>query len=370
MAGGIVGAVRGLMKTAHEWPEWIYWEQLATQSWGEVAGADQPVFGYLPGIAALVTPFFAVPHPLGAILFATMNAASCVGIVMLLRAEFRSGGKVVQLPLAVMTSYSLYLATQNNQLVAPSMYLTLLAYRLLMRRSWFGSVALGFAVLIKTLPATLFLLFTFLRRFRLAFVGGLILVAASVGLSTMTEGFEVAFDAHAAYPEQIKAQDPNLVLTEGVEPRSFRSNMSLQASIVRLAPWIGETFALILNRTIFWGTLLFVCYLAFVAGKREPIPNAMFALWIAWTTLAAPFGRYYYVALLLPALWLCWPAGLTRDRARWAQVILWLLALTPIATRSGNAVPYVLLTIFTFGWCARRCLRELRGRAEQTGATA
>jgi hypothetical protein len=360
MVGAFAGAVYAFGKSSQGLPEWSFWEQLAGQSWGAVAGADRPIFGYMPGFAALVRPFFAVPSPIGALLFVAMNVASCFGILTLLRVEFREGGKLVQLPLVVMTSCVFYLATQNNQVVAPSVFLTLLGYRLLMRTSWWGSAVIGFAVLIKTLPATLFLLFTLLRRFRLAFLGGVILVVASVGLSTMVEGFDVSFDAHKAFPLQVRSQDPNRVLTEGVTPRSFAGNISLAASVVRLAPWIGGTTALVVNRVIFWSTLLLVSLFAFRAGRCRSVPISILALWISWTILAAPFGRYYYAVFLLPAWWLCWPEGRTDSHPWWFRISLWLVALLPLATRSSNAIPYVLLTSGTFVACAYRCRRDIQ----------
>ena len=363
--GVVLGVARGFQKTAKAWPEWIYWKQIATQPWESVVGPDRFIFGYLPGFALFVKPFFALPSPFGALLFAVVNAASCVGILLLLRAGIWKGSQRLHLALAAMTAITMYLSVQNNQVVAPSLFLTLLAYVLMMRNAWLGSVALAGAILIKTIPATFLLLFTLIRRFRLAFLAGVIMLGVSVTASIMFEGVDVAMRAHAGFVEQVSAQDPGRVLTEGVTRRANSDNKSLSAAIVKLAPWIGNTPALILMRSMCWGTLILASYLSFFGIRRGCRSISILALWLSWTIVAAPFGRYYYLLFLLPACWLFWPKGPPSRHALPVQAGLWSLALIPLASRSLDGFPYTLLTVMAFGWCAYNCNRELGANGEQ-----
>ncbi len=356
--GIAVGAVRGYQKALGSRPEWTFWDQLATQPWESVAGADQPIFGYLPGFAVVLKPFFMLPSPLGLLLFLTINAASCVGILIILRGQFWNNGGRVHPALALMTAITMYFSLQNNQVVAPSLLLTLIAYFQILRNQKLGSIALAVAILVKTLPATFLLLFTLIKRFRLSFLAGVALLALSVLLSALTEGMDVSTHAHLNLLEQFRAQDPNRVLTDGVVPSSLENNTSLSSIVVQLAPYIGNTPAYILNLVIFWSTLLLACYLSFTASRRTRNPPLILALWLCWTIMAAPFGRYYYLLFLLPAWWLLWPKAALQRHAVAVTIALWLLALSPLASKSTTV--FVALVVFTFLWSVKSILQDLQ----------
>ncbi len=356
--GILAGVVRGYQKAVDSRPEWNYWEHLATSSWQDVVGADQPVFGYLPGFAALVKPFFVFEQPIGLLLFLVVNAACSVGILIILRDRFWNDGDRLHPALALMTAITVFLGLQNNQVVAPSLLLTLIAFFAIMRNQKVGVIALSLAVLVKTLPATCFLLFALIRRFWLAVLAGLVLAVLSFTLSTLTDGMTVSFEAHLGFLEQVSAQDPNRILTEGVAPSSLNDNASLKSVIVQLAPHIGSTAAYVLNLVIFLGTLVIVCYLSYTASRRLNNLNSILALWLCWTILAAPFGRYYYLGFLLPAWWLLLPKATPEGHSVRALAGLVFVALLPLASRSTEV--FVGLVVLTFFLCVRQVRFELR----------
>ncbi|MHC4955484.1 MAG: glycosyltransferase 87 family protein [Planctomycetota bacterium] len=358
-----VGAARAVQKAGRAWPEWIHWWRVARQPWQSIAGPDKEIFGYLPGFAAIMKAVFAVPPPTRAYLFATLNALFCVGILVILRAWYWRSDRRIHLALATMTAVTLYMSVQNNQVVAPSMLLALVAFGLIMRSAWFGSFALACAILIKPLPATLFLLLTLIQRFRFALVAGVVTLAVSVASLAMTEGLDISVDAHRGFPAQLRAQDPNRTLTEGVRPITYSDNQSVSAAIARLGPWIGNVSALVLNRLVFWGSLLLASYLSFAAARRGVSPVVILAMWLAWTIFATPYCRYYYTLFLLPAWWLFWPKGSPREHPARVHAALWCLALLPIATRTEYFGPYVLLSVMTFAWSAIHCYREIGAQA-------
>ena len=150
----------------------------------------------------------------------------------------------------------------------------------------------------------------------------------------------------------------NRVLTDGVVPSSLENNTSLSSIVVQLAPYIGNTPAYILNLVIFWSTLLLACYLSFTASRRTRNPPLILALWLCWTIMAAPFGRYYYLLFLLPAWWLLWPKAALQRHAVAVTIALWLLALSPLAGKSTTV--FVVLVVFTFLWSVKCILQDLR----------
>lgn len=356
--GIVAGILRGWQKAIAGRPEWSYWEQLATQSWQDVSGADKDIFGYLPGFALLVKPFFLV-EPVGLVVFLLLNAICAVGIIIMLRRYFRPDDERVHPALLLMTTIALYLSLQNNQVVVPSMFLTLVGYFAIMNHSGRGVVALAMAILIKTLPATLFLLLALIGRLRLAIAAGLVLAALSFSLAGISEGWRVSFDAHIGFVEQVSAQNPNRALADTQAPPSLSNNTSLSAAVVQLAPVLGNTLPRIMNLVIFLGSLALVGYLSFASSRRLDNTAMVLALWLSWTIMAAPFGRYYYLVFLLPAWWLLWPKAPASDHPVWRPGALWLIALLPLASRSGSV--FLLLVIGTFVACAWHVYRDLQG---------
>jgi hypothetical protein len=365
--GIIAGIVRAWQKAMAARPEWSYWEQLAMHPWQDVAGADKDIFGYLPGFAAVVKPFFLAPHPLGLLAFLSLNAVCSIGMVLILRRYFWPVGERIHPAMLLMTGICIFLALQNNQVVVPSMYLTLVGFFAIMANRLLGSIALAIAVLVKTLPATLFLLLALIERFRLAVIAGIMLVVLSVSLSTLTDGWQTSFDAHLDFVEQVSAQNPNRTLTDSEAPRSIGNNTSLSAAIVQLAPALGPVVPRLLNLAIFLGTLALVCYLSFVSSRRLGNAPLVLALWLCWTILAAPFGRYYYLVFLLPAWWLLWPKNPAGGYSKSLLAGLWFVALLPLASRSGAV--FLTLVVVTFTACTWRVFRQLQEAADQEPST-
>ncbi len=365
--GILAGIVRAWQKAAAGRPEWSYWEQLAMHPWQHVAGADKDIFGYLPGFAALIKPFFLLAHPLGLLAFLSLNAICSIGIVFILRQHFWPVGVQIHPAILLMTGISIFLALQNNQVVVPSMYLTLVAFFAIMANRLRGSIALAIAVLVKTLPATLFLLLALINRFRLAVIAGITLGVLSVSLSTLTDGLQTSFDAHLDFVEQVRAQNPNRSLTDSEPPRSIGNNTSLSAAIVQLAPALGPVVPRLMNLAVFVGTLALVCYLSSVSTRRLSNAPLVLALWLCWTILAAPFGRYYYLVFLLPAWWLLWPKYPAGGYSKPVLAGLWFIALLPLASRSGAI--YVTIVVVTFTACTWRVYRELRAATEREALT-
>jgi len=358
LVGIVAGIGRAWQKAIAGRPEWSYWQQLATQSWQDTAGADKEIFGYLPGFALMVKPFFLL-EPLGLVVFLVLNAMCGIGIIIVLRRHFQPDGESAHPALLLMTAIALFLGLQNNQVVIPSMYLTLVAYFSIVNHSKRGAVALALAILIKTLPATLFLLLTLIGRLRLAIVAALVLGILSFSLAGISDGWRSSLDAHLGFVEQVSAQNPNRALTETQAPRSLADNTSLSAAVVRLAPDLGNTLPRILNLGIFLGSLALACYLSFVSSRRLDNAPMVLALWLSWTIMAAPFGRYYYLVFLLPAWWLLWPKAPAGGYSSSALLgALWFIALLPLASRSGPV--FLVLVVGTFVVCAWHVYRGLR----------
>lgn len=82
------------------------------------------------------------------------------------------------------------------------------------------------------------------------------------------------------------------------------------------------------------------------------------ALWLSWTILAAPFGRYYYLVFLLPAWWVLWPKTPAKGYTPLLLGALWFIALLPLASRSGSV--FLVIVISTFIVCAWHVYRDLR----------
>ena len=81
---------------------------------------------------------------------------------------------------------------------------------------------------------------------------------------------------------------------------------------------------------------------------------AWLGLWLSWTVLAAPFGRYYYLLLLTPTWSWLWPrAGGVRSKPLNA-IACWLVALVPLASRSTEV--YVAITVITYVFAVKNLL--------------
>jgi len=348
------GLLKGFQNATAGRPDWCYWEALATQPWMEVVGPDKALFGYLPGFAPLIYPFIALPHQLGLLAFLAINAACCWGIGSVLKRSRHEPERPLPTALVVMLAIPMYFSLQNNQVVAPAALLALCGATWITRGSSWGALALGFAALIKTLPIVLLCPLVLLGHWRMALLAGLALASLSLGLFALTEGISTSLEAHLRVPEQLGAQNPNRILTGGEVPSSYSDNMSLSAAMIGLRGILGDSLTHFVNLGWFAGTLLLTIFATLRGRGRKLPPMAWLGLWLSWTVLAAPFGRYYYLLILTPAWTWLWPTADRSKRRRYTWLVCWLIALAPLTARSSGF--YAPITLITYAACVAKAL--------------
>lgn len=337
----------GLGRAVGQWlkgkPEWSYYRQFVRQPLAEATGPDKPIFGYLPGSKALLAPFVWA-EPLGYILFALLNALACVGIFFLIYRHFAAAGRsplprgLSLLWLSICSAVPIWFALQNNQLIAPAVFLTLLAFSLLaQRRDILAGVVFAFAVMLKTLPLPALLFPLICRRWGTVLTAGVSLAVLSVGLASLTEGVGGGIQSHVDWPSQVIAQSPLNALTKGAEPHSFYSNQSPAAEVVRLARATGI-------KQLVWVhvAVVFASLLALAVCSMRPASERLYWYkvggWLAWIAYAAPFGRYYYLLFLVPALYVLGLRAFARygGKCPICWTLLTLLSMLLMVARSHN----------------------------------
>ncbi len=340
-----LGIGRAAQRWRHNRSEWCYWRMFVEQPMQDVFGAEKPLFGYLPGAKALFIPFVRAGAA-GFAAFATLNAASCIGVVILLarRVRIDEGERsALALPwLLLCCSVPSYFAIQNNQVVAPAVFLSLAAFALLERkRPVLAGCVLAAAALVKTVPVALFLLPLLLRSWRTSLMAVLALLVLSFGLSAATEGVAGSVRYHLHWPAQVLAQDPAVPQTEGGPERSRGVNESPSAEVARLAEvtgtrvWVWGFRAVLVAST----TLLIVVSVA--AQGNAPLFWHKVAAWMAWVPVASPFGCYYYLLFAAPAWYMLIPQGIdtfTSLPSRCRFLPMPLLAIAANYVSAANAV--------------------------------
>jgi len=211
----LAGLGRGVGKWLKNEPEWSYYRQLVYQPLAEVCGPDKPIFGYLPGIKNLLAPFV-LTEPAGYVLFALFNALACIGIYLFVHRHFTDAENnpiprgTSLLWLSICSAIPSWFALQNNQLVAPAVFLTLLAFsQVAQKRDILAGIVFALAIVLKTLtlPALLFPLLC--RRWGVIVATTVSLVILSIGSDCMTEGMHGGIRNHLAWPSQVIAQTPS-----------------------------------------------------------------------------------------------------------------------------------------------------------------
>ena len=332
-------------------PEWPYLRMMALLEPSESMGGDKMCFGYLPGFAAVVRPFF-VNETVGLPLFIAVNLASVVGIFALLRPWLKiddgpsasdavnrlwRDGVLVSLLVA-----PAYLAIQNNQIVAPSVFLLLAAWRWIERGRWtWGASLLSLACLVKSLPLTLvgYLLLT--RRFVTAGLTVAVLGVVSLVACAALFGVGESWRAHLHFPQSVRMQEPARALS-GEPPISYNDNQSLAAIIIQSSAMIGEHAAWLLRYGIFAISALVAGGCTWRFGRETGYERQTFLMWLAWTVLAAPFGRYYYLLFLVP-VWVG-DAGLRKLLKRYP----WLVSFPPLLMYSKNEELLIAVFVLSF----------------------
>lgn len=254
-------------------------------------------------------------------------------------------------------------ALQNNQIVAPAVYLSMLALTLAERGkeksagAWF---ALG--VLLKSLPLPILAFPLLMRRWRMVATACLALGLGSLGLATWTDGWAQSLKHHLAYPAQVLAQSPARAADPTVTPpRSFHHNRSPGAELTRLARATGIKAIAFLHPVFVLGTLALLAVLTVHGGTGSHLFWPRLTAWFAWVAAAAPFGRYYYLLFLLPAIYTagCWALEKSgKDRSLCLAGLAAACALT-LLTRSPNP-SYTLFSVSLLAFSLTRLARMVK----------
>jgi hypothetical protein len=339
--------VMGTRKWMQHQPEWSYYENFVEKPLVETSGPQKAMFGYLPGCRAVLAVFVKT-QPMGYFVFAAFNAACCVGVLrMVCKRQVDSAGEPrAGLWLALCSAVPIVFALQNNQLVAPAVYLSMLAMTLAERGKEKSAGALfALGVMLKTLPLPMLLFALVARRWRLVVVAGLLLGLGSLALTAWTDGWRESVDGHLRYPAQVAAQSPALALDPETIPRSFHHNRSPGAELTRLARATGVPAVAWLHPLLAVLTLAGLVVLSLRGGAAAHLLWPRLTAWLAWVACAAPFGRYYYLLFLVPALYAAglWAMQRAGTRRNACLAVLGVLSILMILTRSPNP-SYALLS--------------------------
>ena len=342
-----VGMVMGTRKWMQHQPEWAYYENYVKKPLVETSGPQKGMFGYLPGCRAVLS-VFVTTQPLGYFVFAVFNAGCCLGVVRMVykRQVDGAGEPRAGLWLALCSAVPIVFALQNNQLVAPAVYLSMLAMTMATRgKEKSAGLLFALGVLLKTLPLPMLMFALVARRWRMVVVAGLSLGLGSLLLAAWTDGWRESVDSHLRYPAQVAAQSPVLALKPETTPRSFHHNRSPGAELARLARATGVPAVAWLHPVLAVLSLAGLVVLSVRGGAAAHLFWPRLTAWLAWVACAAPFGRYYYLLFLVPAihaagLWVLARAGTRRNAC---LAVLGVLSMLMILTRSPNP-SYALLS--------------------------
>lgn len=361
----IMGVGMAVQRYRHGGAEWRHWRAFVLEPMDEVVGPEKHLFGYFPGAKALLVPFVRTGHA-GFAVFALLNVVSCIGALSLLDARIPRGAgpprcDVARPWLLLCGSVPSYLAIQNNQIIAPAVFLALLAFALLQHR-WraLSGCVLAAAALMKTLPAALFLLLLLMRSWRTFLAAALSLALLTLGLSAMTEGVAGSIRHHRAWPGQILAQNPSVSEDEDGQPGSMAKNQSPSAEIARLAELTGTRLWVWLHRAVLLAATALLAAACLPASDNAASFWHKVAAWMAWIPYAAPFGRYYYLLFQVPAWYILGLRVLEAPNA--GRKRLWLLPLPLVAAAAKNytGVNAVIVSVTFFAILA---LLAAEGRA-------
>lgn len=304
----ILAGINGAhLKGTHGRPEWSYYRELTSLTLEEATGPDKMIFGYLPGIKAILSPFLLV-EPAGLYLFILANTIAVISILfVLIKAQGISlsepGHESYLAWLLVSSAVPSYFAIQNNQVVALSVCLMLFGLRQSNRDHEIrAGILLAASALIKTLTIPIFLLPLLLGKWKtsaIAFAGTIVL---SILLATATDGIDSSLSMHRRWIPQVQAHNPEQVFFKHQTPVSFDNNQSMRAEITRFSAYIDSAFPIYLHNIGYYGSLTLLILLTI---KSRHLPECYWitvAAWMAWIAYGVPFGRYYYVLFLVPVV--------------------------------------------------------------------
>jgi len=338
-------------------PEWLYHRLAAAPEFSGGLEVHNP--GYLPGFAGFIAPFFQLPDGLGLALFIALGCMLSAVTIWLLHREYWSNGagpgRRFTPWFAVWMIPPLWLGIRNNQVMV-----WMLAPLLLALASWrhkrlaTNGALIGLAAVVKTLPVTLLPFLVLRRKLPLAITAGLFTLTLSVVLGGWHYGWAESLELHLKWPANARGQDPIGAIGAVTEPRFFGDNMSARAWLVRSADVLGETVTGWVCEALLYGSLVISGWVTWRRRKETDLARDS-AHWLAWVALASPFGRYYYVCMLLPAWCL-----LSRSGNPWMRSIGWSGPLLALATRSDGVYP--ILVLFTYVAMVAHCV-DKRGAA-------
>ena len=367
----LAGFGSGVRKWMLDKPEWSYFSNYVVEPLEETNGPEKAMFGYFPGFRALITVFVRT-EPAGYFLFAALNAACCAGVLrMIYLRESRGRDDPARLLwLAIASVVPVLFALQNNQIVAPAVYLSMLALTLAERgKEKSAGLWFALAVLLKSLPLPMLAFALLMRRWRMVATACLALGLGSLGLATWTDGWAQSLKHHLAYPAQVLAQSPARAADPAqAPPRSFHHNRSPGAELTRLARATGIKAIAFLHPVFVLGTLVFLAVLTARGGTGAHLFWPRLTAWFAWVAAAAPFGRYYYLLFLLPALytvgwWALEKSGKSRNLCLAGLAVACALTLL---TRSPNP-SYALLSLSLLAFSLTRLNRMIMAEPRDDG---
>lgn len=366
----LAGFSSGVRKWMLDKPEWSYFSNYVVKPLDETNGPEKAMFGYFPGCRALLTGFVRT-EPVGYFLFAALNAACCIGVLrMIYLHEARGRGDPARLLwLAIAAIVPVFFALQNNQIIAPAVYLSMLALALTgSGKAKTAGALFALGVLLKSLPLPMLAFPLLLKRWRMVATACLALGFGSVGLATWTDGWEQSLKHHLAYPAQVLAQSPSKAADPAQKaPRSFHHNRSPGAELTRLARATGIKAIAFLHPVFVLGTLAFLSFLTVRSGGTARLFWPSLTAWFAWVAAAAPFGRYYYLLFLLPAMfaagwWVLEKCGKNRGLC---LASLGLGCALTILTRSPNP-SYTLLSVSMLALSLVRLAQLVKSESSKT----
>jgi hypothetical protein len=160
----------------------------------------------------------------------------------------------------------------------------------------------------------------------------------------------------------VKAADP-----AQKPPRSFHHNRSPGAELARLARATGIKAMAFLHPVLAVGSLAFLAFLTVRGGTVEALFWPRLTAWFTWVAAAAPFGRYYYLLFLLPAIYTVGWLALEKSGKHRNLCLAGLAVASALTllTRSPNP-SYTLLSVSMLAFSLTRLNRMIKAEPAET----
>jgi len=293
----IAGIFKAITKYIHNKPEWSFWVKTTHNPMSVNA---QYVGPYLPGIKGFLTIFTAYP-PYGYILFLALNVLSCLGISYILLNYLEKPVDIKKVNWLCVCMYApTYLCLQNNQLIILCVFSLLFALLLLKKhQTWTSGLVCALSIIFKSLVLPILVFTTLLQKWKFTILSVLLVIVISFTSLVICENFSSSVQAHLNWPAKVMDRNP-----ENASPNWFDDNHSAYAESVRMANHWDLPFIVWLHKIF---SVLAFGILVYYTHKNRNNPAVFWllaSLWMAWIAYVTPFGRYYYLILLVPAWYL------------------------------------------------------------------